>query len=155
MIFQMLISALFSLSYDPCGIGKSNLDSLRAMGIKGDSSAIQKMACVATCGVLDESESLFWRYRRIEIYPCGATELEYLLEPWSIAVQIIAAHLKHSQTFLCHEKMENSIIRLCRNDSLRSYAPCNQYRKSGNSKKIIARDPPLNLRVTDSTQMAE
>lgn len=140
-VIMGILCCLFSISYDPCMIGKESIDSLRKIGAIGDSAAIRKMACLATAIEMDQSEYLYWRLKRIGLEPCGAPELEYLVKPWKSSVVLISAQLGTGKIFSCKEKIKNSLGRLCRNDSLQSFRACDSFRNM-KPPRIIARPPP-------------
>lgn len=138
----ILLTTVMAVTYDPCEIEGLQVDSIRAAGLHGDSLAIRKMACIASCGQLDNSEDLFWRYRYLQIFPCGIGYFEHRLKPWRVAAQFISVGLTDPRVATCRDKIERILIRVCKNDSSRTYTPCNPYRNEKPRAPLIARPPP-------------
>ena len=142
MIFTALLLSVMAVTYDQCEIEGLQIDSIRAAGLYGDTLAIRKMACIASTGYLDESEDLFWRYRYLELEPCGVGYFERRLNPWRVAAQFLLVGLMDPRVTSCRENIERAIVRICKNDSSRTYIPCNPYRFEKPRAPLIARPRP-------------
>ena len=142
MILAAILLTTMSITYDPCEIEGVSIDSIRAAGLHGDSLATHKMVCMAAAGYIDKSEDLFWRTRYLQFYPCGVGYFEYGIKPWRVAAQFISVGLTDPRVATCRDKIERILIRVCKNDSSRTYTPCNPYRHEKPRPPLIARPAP-------------
>ena len=145
MIFAAVLLSVMSVAYDPCELGGIGVDSIRSAALHGDSLAIRKMACIAFSGQLYLAEDLFWRYRYLQINPCAIGYFERRLKPWRVAAQFLSVGLTDSSVASCRENIERAIVRVCQNDSLRVYSPCNPYRNKKPRSPIVAHQPPQGM----------
>ena len=141
MIFSALLLSVMAVTNDSCKAVGIQIDSIRFAGLYGDTLAVHKMDCLAASGHLDQSEVLFWRYRYLQLYPCEIVYYEHGIKPWRVAAQFLSIGLRNHRVVPCREKIERAIVRVCRNDSSRTYMPCNPYRNEKPRPQLLARPP--------------